>query len=237
MSTAIERNEHFDDKLANASRKAILSFPLYIAVPVLFAVSFWIAGYEVEWGAYGLGALGWVIALFLRGPISALVMNMPQERAKTIMVASSGVTEESVRLVLLALTSFGPTWALSVGQGWAAVEVLFVLINIVAIRSLANRTDEKAMQAKQMLEASGNIQSSPLWGVLERIWASAIHIGATLIVAYEPWTVVALIPVHSAINFIGVRLAAKSLLRSSVFVAAVGCALLLLGVYFQFILG
>ncbi|WP_164779692.1 YhfC family glutamic-type intramembrane protease [Paenibacillus kobensis] len=236
MNMAMKRNEELDLKIANASRKAMLSFPLYIAVPVLFAVAFWLTGYEVEWKAYGLGALGWIAALFLRGPVSVIVMKMPQERAKNIMIASSGVMEETIRLVLLAVTSFGSSWALSVGQGWAAVEVLYVLVTIIAIKSLANRTDEKALQAKQMLEANGNIQTSPLWGVLERVWASALHIGATLVVAYNPWTVIALIPLHSAVNFIAVLLAAKSIGRSSAFIAAVGGIVLLLGVYFQFIL-
>jgi Predicted membrane protein (DUF2324). len=228
MNTVVEQNQ-LDVQLSKATKRAIKFIPLYIAVPVLFGVGFLLSGFAIDWKAFGLGALGWVIALFLRGPISAAVMRMPQERVKAIMIACSGILEEITRVVLLALTSFGSTWALSVGQGWAAVEVLYVIVQIIAISSLAGRTDDKAMQAKQMLESTGNLQASPLWGILERVWASAFHIGCTLIAASFPWMVIVLVPLHSGVNWAGVSLAAKSIRMSSMAIAIIGIAVLVAG--------
>ena len=203
---------HSEEMFKRMARRALICLPLYVLVPVLFAVGFRLYGYDLDWRAFGLGALGWFIALVLRGPVIAVAnVKLPQEKARTVIGASSGVLEESVRVILLMLTSLSASWAASVGQGWAAIEVLFVMVNVIAIASLAGKTDEKSMQAKQMLESQGNVQGNPLWGVLERIWASAFHIGCTLVVASMPWTAVLLVPIHSAVNFITVRLAKKSI--------------------------
>jgi hypothetical protein len=212
-----------------SAKRAILYLPLYLLVPVLFWFGFRTAGFAADWQAFGLGALGWFVALMLRGPISALVRNLPEEKGRTIVGLSSGPLEEITRLVLLAVTSASAAWAVSVGQGWAAIEVLFTMVNIVVIASLANKTDEKAVQAKQFLAAQGTLNMSPLWGVLERIWASAFHIGTTLIVASNPWTVVLLIPLHSGLNLFAVRLASRSAVRSSLLIAVVGVLTLAIG--------
>jgi hypothetical protein len=170
-----------------------------------------------------------VIALFLRGPLSAIVMKMPKEKATTIVVSSSGVFEECVRLGILLLTSLTFSWSLSLGQGWAAVEVLYAMITVIVLVSLAKRTDEKALQAKEMLKLQGNLSASPLWGVFERVFASAIHIGCTLIVAKYPWTVVGLIPLHSSVNLIAVKFAKKSIVAVELTAALVGIILLTVG--------
>lgn len=219
-----------EDMFKRAAKRALICLPLYVLVPVLFAIGFRLYGFDPHWGAYGLGALGWLAALVLRGPVIAVANSkLPREKAMTVVGASSGVLEESVRIILLALTSFSASWAVSIGQGWAAIEVLFVMVNVIAIASLAGKTDEKSMQAKQMLEAQGTIHGNPLWGVLERVWASAFHIGCTLVVASAPWLVILLVPLHSTVNFITVRLAKKSIGRSSLFIAVCGACLLALG--------
>ncbi|TVY08484.1 YhfC family glutamic-type intramembrane protease [Paenibacillus cremeus] len=214
-----------------AAHKAKYFLPLYLLVPVLYAVAFYFSGGAMEWNAFGLGALGWVIALFLRGPLSAIVMKMKlsQEKTTAIIVGSSGVLEESVRLVVLMVTSTAFSWSLSVGQGWAAVEVLFTMVNIIVILSLAHRTDEKAVQAKEMLRMQGQLNTSPLWGVIERIFASALHIGFTLLVAHYPWLVVLFIPLHSIVNLTALKLAKKSIVQTELMIAIVGTAILVLG--------
>ncbi|GIO13590.1 hypothetical protein J19TS2_31450 [Cohnella xylanilytica] len=230
MTTMNEPIAKPDIQYDQISGRAIRSLPLYALVPVAFALVFSAAGYPIDWKAFGLGALGWLVALFLRGPVSAIAMKLPQDRARNVVVGSSGVLEEGVRLGLIALASTGASWAVSAGQGWAAVEVLYVMINVVLIASLVKRTDEKAMQAKQFLEAQGTVQAHPLWGVLERIWASAFHVGCTLIVWRYGWSVVLLMPLHSALNLIAVRLAAKrSVPAASAFVAVAGVGTLAVG--------
>jgi hypothetical protein len=204
--------------------------PVYILVPLAFWAAFHFSGIEMEWQALGLGALGWVIALFLRGPLSAIVMKMPKEKATTIIVGSSGVFEECIRVAVLMLTSMTFSWSVSIGQGWAAVEVLFVMINVIVLVSLAKRTDEKAMQAKEMLKLQGNLSAGPLWGVFERIFASAFHIGCTLLAAKYPWLVVLLIPLHSFVNLTAIKLAKKSIVQTELTIASVGGIVLAAGI-------
>jgi hypothetical protein len=226
-----KRNSHVDEEaFRKAAGRGIRFLPLYLFVPVLFWLGFGWAGYWADWRAFGLGALGWVIALVLRGPVSVLVHKLPKDKGGAIAVISSGVLEEPTRLVLLLITSQSAGWAISLGQGWAAVEVAFTMINILVIASLAGKTDEKSMQAKQMLAAQGNLTASPLYGIVERISASAFHIGATLIAAAVPWMIVVLVPLHSGLNWGAVKLAGTSVKRTEAFVAAVGLITLAAGI-------
>ncbi|AHV95196.1 YhfC family intramembrane metalloprotease [Paenibacillus sabinae] len=219
-----------NDPFAGLTGRTLKFVPLYLLVPVLYGVLFRAAGIPLQWKVFGLGALGWLAALFLRGPLAALVRGLPQERAKLIVGGSSGVLEEGVRLALLSLLAASFPQALSLGQGWAAIEVLFVIVNTLVILSLVKRTDEKAMQAKEILQAQGNLQASPLWGILERIWASAFHIGAALIIAHTPWTAALMIPLHSGFNLGAVRLAkAAPLPVVSLYAAAFGLLTLAAG--------
>lgn len=222
---------NLQDPFAGVSKRSLRFLPLFILVPILYWAFFKSMGYDLNWKAFGLGALGWVVALFLRGPLSLLVQKWPKEKAQNVIVGSSGVLEEGVRLVLLAVTSVSFGWAQSVGQGWAAVEVLYTMISVIMITSIINRTDEKSMQAKEMLQAQGNLQASPLWGILERIWASAFHIGATLVIASSAWFVIPLIIVHSGLNLVAVRIAKISMFGTNMFVAAVGLITLGVGLF------
>jgi hypothetical protein len=229
MMASLNEIRSTQEQFAKAVNPAKYVLPVYLLVPTAFWAAFHLSGIEMEWRAFGLGALGWVIALFLRGPLSAIVMKMPKEKATTIIVSSSGVFEECVRLGILLLTSLTFSWSLSLGQGWAAVEVLYVMITVIVMVSLAKRKDEKAMQAKEMLMLQGNLNAGPLWGVFERIFASSVHIGCTLIVAKYPWTVVGLIPLHSSVNLIVVKFAKKSIIAVELTIALVGIILLTVG--------
>jgi hypothetical protein len=230
MHANVQRQDYDNELYRRAVKRSLRSLPLYLGVPLMVWLGFEAAGHPMDWKGFGIGALGWLIALALRGPVSAAVAKLPQEKGRNIVGLSSGVLEESTRLVVLALTSFSSSWALSVGQGWAAIEVVFAMVNVAVLASLADKTDEKAMQAKQFLAAQGQLESSPLWGVLERIWASAFHIGCTLIVAAVPWTVAVLIPLHSGLNWAAVRLtAARSIGTASLFIAVIGIGTLAAG--------
>lgn len=213
-----------------AVSKSLYVLPFYILIPVLFGVLFYMFGTAVVWKAFCFGALGWIIALLLRGPVSAIAMKtVPSDKAQTIVVSFSGPLEEGIRFGLLLLTSTSFTWAISFGQGWAAVEVLFTIVNGIVLVSLANRTDEKAMQAKEILKAQGNLTASPLWGLIERIFASAYHIGATLVMARIPWMVLFFIPFHSFFNIISGKLLKKSIVQAEAFIAFIGIVTLVIG--------
>ncbi|HZK84592.1 MAG TPA: hypothetical protein VFC58_07955 [Desulfosporosinus sp.] len=218
----MDNNTTGTDIFRESGRRFYFALPLFLLVPV----GFWLAqnryGVTMNWYAFGLGALGWSIALGLRGPISLVCKFMSKEKTTTIIVASSGPLEEIVRLLLLALTSAAFSWSVSVGQGWAAMEVLFAIINSIVLTIMVQRTDEKAMQAREFLESSGNLNMSPIWGVVERIFASAFHIGSTILIASNFWFVIIMIPIHSVINLGALKLAKKSIVLTEVLIAVVG---------------
>src|SRR5690606_25619491 len=142
---------------------------------------------------------------------------------KLTIVGSSGPLEEIVRLGVLAITSFTVSNAASIGQGWAAIEVLHAIINGFVLITILNRNDEKSQQTKQLLEQQGfPTDVHPIVGVIERISASAFHIGATLLIAYQPWLVIVLIPLHSAINLGAIPLMRRSMLWTQLYVGVVG---------------
>lgn len=215
---------------ANGMKRTVASIPALLAVPVLFWLAFARAGIPSTWSWFGLGALGWTVAMVLRGPIALLAKSLLPKQAETLVVAASGPLEEGVRLGLIALTgAFTLPAAVSVGQGWAAVEVVFAIVNGVALQALLGRDDEKARQARELLQQQGRLDIPPVWGAVERIFAGAAHVGNTLLIARHPWLLVVTVPLHSAIN-----LSIKPLLRRGIAVtegavAIVGTALLAAG--------
>ena len=108
--------------------------------------------------------------------------------------------------------------ALSIGLGWAAIEVIYAIINSFGVLSLFRRDDEKARQARAMIEKMGLAQAMfstpPFVGTIERLFACAVQIGFTLLLAWQPLLVILTIPLHSMTNFI-----ALTLLRRSVVLA------------------
>lgn len=212
------------------ARHFYLAIPLYIFVPVGYALGFRYAGIPVRWASFGIGTAGWMIALMLRGPIALLLKKTSKERAATIIGAASGPLEEGVRLAVLLFAGLSFQSAASIGQGWAAIEVLFTVVNGVVLAIMLVRTDEKSMQVKEVLENSGNLNQSPLLGVSERIFASAFHIGSTLLIAHNLWMAVVLIPAHSVFNLVTVRLVKKSAIGAEIFVAACGLTTFLAGI-------
>lgn len=219
--------------LAKRRRDALLLTPLFALVPVAFWLAFVAAGIPMNWGAFGLGALGWWLALMLRGPVALVAKRFGEERANKIMVLASGPSEELVRLGLVALTGATFPWALSLGQGWAAIEVLFTIATLFVQLSIMQRTDEKSRQAREMLETqfqqSMAVRGGKFLGVIERVFASATHIGFTLLVAAYPLLVILLVPIHSLFNLAVTNLAKRSIVRAEVLTAVMGTAALLLG--------
>lgn len=217
-------------KKKNPSRIVFLILPLLVLIPVLIGGLFQVAGIPVVWKGLGLGAIGWFLALNLRIPIGLLAARcFKKEKASIVVGGSSGPLEELVRLGLLLLTATSLSWSASVGQGWAGIEVLYAILNGVLIQSLLGRTDEKAMQAKAVLESQGMLGIPPIWGFAERLSASAYHIGATFLIAAYPWSVLFLIPFHSALNLGTLKILKKSVARAEGFVALFGLFVFIVG--------
>ena len=217
----------------NALRDLIIAVPLMLVVGVayLYAPAIW--GEAPRWGLMGLGALGWWAALILRVPFIPLAKKMgSQERQGSFMAFLAGVCEESVRLGWVLL--FGRTFseALALGIGWGAIEVLFAIVNGVMRHVLLSRNDEKARQAMAMLKEQGQLQEIPggwFVGAWERFFASALHLGFTLLVAWQPWLVVVLLPAHGLVDLAIPKLGKRSIWMVEGVVTVVGTAALLLG--------
>ncbi|MFJ2030102.1 hypothetical protein [Streptosporangium sp. NPDC087985] len=211
-------------------RSTLWTLPALAAVAVLLAAALTLWAGAPRWDAVALGAGGWLAALVLRGPIAAVVAKLPRERATTIIGAASGPCEEIVRLLLVLLLVSGFPEVLWAGYGWAAIEIVYTMVSALFIRSLLGKTDEKSLEARRLLEAQGMLRpDGPLWAVLERISVSLLHIGFTLLLAWQPWLLLATVPLHSAVNLLVVRLARVSLPKAEALIAVVSAAVFAFG--------
>ena len=144
--------------------------------------------------------------------------------------ALAGPAEELVRLgvVLIAGQDFATVYA--IGAGWAAIEAVYGMqVGFVRL-ALLRRADPKALEARQELAKMGlDRDISPAWGVVERLFAGAAHIGFTLLVAAWPLLVIALIPVHAAVNMGVMALLPRGIARTEALVAVSGSVLFIGG--------
>jgi hypothetical protein len=202
-----------------------------LAAPILVGILLTVVSGRFEVLPLLLGGVGWLIALVLRQPVVIIATRaVGQERAATIVGWASGPAEEIVRfgLVVLLLGNFqGALWA---GFGWAAVEVLFVAANILAIAGLMTRDDPKSREARELLGAQGmGNPPNPVWGFAERLSAIALHIGFTLMLFASPWFVLLTLPLHSAANMLAVRFARTHVALTELGLAVTGAAVLTCG--------
>lgn len=221
------------DRLRLMKRQLLISIPFQaLVIAGLAALAITLGGPLHGW-AVGAGALGWWVALLGRAPVSLLVMKrLPASQAQTIVVGSSGPLEEVVRLGVIALLGASLPMALSIGLGWAAIEVVFAVVNGLVANTLLARDDAKAREAWAMLEAQGLLRDVGLhWGVIERIFASLAHLGFTLLAAANPLWLVLTIPAHSAVNLGVAPLVKRSMALAEAYVAVMGTALFVGGLW------
>lgn len=225
-------------KITPYIRNTILAVPFY----VLTLVPFWLLlsdhlEVDVRVSYVLLGALGWWFAFLLRLPVIALTkaMKMPDRIAQRIIVAESGPAEELTRLALLLILGITTQNALSVGIGWAAIEVIYAIIQGFAMGVLDQKTDPKAMEAKTLLKQQGMDKSmapsAPLWGVIERVSANALHISFSLLLVASPLFVILTTPLHSAFNFVALALYKKSAPLAQFVLALAGAAFMALALF------
>lgn len=235
--SATGRGSDLEDRLARQARAFYLSIPFYLALLPAFWLAYRWLGVELDWRLAGAGALGWWIALLLRAPVALAARRLPEERGKLLVVGSSGPLEEGIRLAALLLLSPSLHGALSLGLGWAAIEIVFALVNGGAIVHLLRREDEKALQARELLEAQGMLTASgPWYGIAERVFASVLHIGFTVFLLASPVLVLVAAPIHSAVNLVALRLTPRFGLVIAL-LAAVGTTMLLAGLALLGVLG
>jgi hypothetical protein len=222
------------------TRNFIIAAPLTLLVPVAFWLSGTQLGFLFAWQPFVLGAVGWLVALVLRVPFIALFRRTGiEEGRRTILtILLSGPAEEGVRVFMILYLLGTAQNAFALGLGWASIEVLYGLIQSWMLHTLSQRTDEKALRARALLESQGMGRSlepsAPLWGILERVSATAGHIGFTLLLAFNPWLVLLTAPIHSAANLAIVRLVRRSFLVAELIAAVVFFAIFLSGAFFSY---
>ena len=195
--------------VARAYRRTLVrAAPLAVAAPVVIGLVLvaWGARLEPMW--VGVGALGWIVALALRAPVAIVAARLAgaPEPAQPWIVAASGPLEELVRLGLVLVASQGLDRALSIGLGWAAIEVVYAVANGAAMAMLIGRTDSEADRIRAMIPIAGALEPSALWwGAFERWWASVLHIAFSVILAARPVLVLFNIVAHSATNLVLLR--------------------------------
>lgn len=213
-------------------RNTLIATPLALLVPVGFAFALSQMGADLRWSAIGFGALGWFGALLLRAPLAAILTQVlgDPERVKPWIISSSGPFEEIVRVVLLVLVGRSFSDAAAIGVGWAAIEVIYTTLTGFITLSLVKRTDPEAMQARQMLEQQGMIRETGPWlGIIERIAATALHIGFTFIVAWNLLAAIVTAIVHSATNLSMVQLFKTRPLMTEIALLVFGLAVFFMG--------
>lgn len=216
-------------RLAAATRRNALA--LLPSLPVLALVVLAIAG-PPPLAPLALGAAGWIAALVLRQPVILLVSRLTTpERTATIVGWLSGPAEELVRLAVVLVVIRSTADAVWAGAGWAAAEIVLVAVNTFAVAALLGRDDPKALDARELLAVQGMTKPQhPLWGFVERLSASALHIGFSLLLVSSPWLVLVTLPAHSVVNMVAVRLGRSSLAATELFLAVAGAAAVVAGV-------
>jgi hypothetical protein len=216
-------------------RSAVLTIPFLLLVPLAYALWFERWGVSLSWVAIGAGALGWYVAFILRTPVILVaqrVLRTPA-RAQPWIVAASGPAEESVRLITLLLVGSAFPLALSVGLGWTTIEIVYTIVNNLAVAWLLRRPDERARRSLALLLAMGLEKllspTAPALSVIERIAVSGLHIGFTLLLAWQPLLVLATIPLHSLANLVSLWLLRRSAVLSALGWVLIGAASLLVG--------
>ncbi|RQP10056.1 MAG: hypothetical protein EAS51_09740 [Microbacteriaceae bacterium] len=214
-----------------ATRMRIRSLALLPAPIIALAAMLAFASPALLWPIL-IGAAGWLVALVLRQPVALISgRNLSQEKAARVVGWFSGPAEELVRLAMVLLlirTAQEAAWA---GWGWATVEVLIIAVNVFAIAGILTKDDPKSREARELLAAQGMLKDHhPAWGFLERISATALHTGFTLLLFAQPWLVLVTLPLHSVTNMLAARFGKTHVALTELALLAVGAGVLTWGI-------
>ena len=103
-------------------------------------------------------------------------------------------------------------------------------MNTLVIASLMTKDDPKSQEAQQQQRDQGMTSPQhPAWGLLERLSATALHLGFILLLFAGPWLVLVTLPLHSLTNMLAVRFPKAHLALTELILAAVSTIVLLAG--------
>lgn len=206
--------------------------PLLLIVPVIYLVAFNALGQgSLPVRSFILGIVGWSVALVLRGPLLVLTVRLTHNLKEQVVAAMAGPVEESVRLVAVLFLQANFATAISLGLGWASIEVLYALVSGFSTVMILSKGGVGAWQLKKrFLDTGQTVPVTVYSGIVERLSATALHIGFTLLLAYHPLLILITLPVHSLVNVSALKLNNHSALATQMLVALFGSATLLAGI-------
>jgi hypothetical protein len=221
-----------DPELARQFRQHLLfCAPLLLLVPLIYLLAF----NSLDQGSialkpFFLGVLGWSVALFLRPPLMMLIARLTHDVKEKTVAAMAGPTEESVRLGIVLFLQANFASAISLGLGWATIEVIYTLISGFTTVVILSQGGVGAWQLKKRFLDSGQTVPATVYaGIVERLSATALHIGFTLLLAYHPLLILITLPLHSLVNVGAITLNNRSALATQTLLALVGGVTLLVG--------
>lgn len=223
-------------KLTPYFQNILWASPLYFLSPLPFFILAHYIDIKIDLSSVLLGVLGWWLALLIRIPLILFVKfkKIDQKKSNKLIVGFSGPAEEITRLILLLIIGLNFINAYSVGLGWAMIEVIYGLIQIIGLGVLEQKTDAQAEEAKTLMKQMGMDKtlapSTPFWGALERVSSGAVHIGFSLILVFSPFAILLTIPFHSLINFFVVKMNKTSICKSQLGLLVIGSIILLLSI-------
>jgi hypothetical protein len=205
--------------------------PLLLTVPLLYLLAFNALGQgNLAVWPFCLGVLGWTIALLLRAPMVVLTFRLTHNVKEQVVAAMAGPAEEVVRLVAVLLLQANFASAISLGLGWATIEVLYTLVAGFSSIMILSRGGVGALQLKKrFLDTGLTVPATVYSGVIERLSATALHIGFTLLLAYHPLFILITLPLHSLVNVGAITLNNRSALATQTLIALFGITTLLVG--------
>ncbi len=205
--------------------------PLLLTVPLIYLLAFNVLGQgNLALWPFCLGVLGWTIALLLRAPMLVLTFRLTHNVKEQVVAAMAGPAEEVVRLLAVLFLQANFASAISLGLGWATIEVLYTLVAGFSTVKILSRGGVGALQLKKrFLDTGLTVPATVYSGVIERLSATALHIGFTLLLACHPLLILVTLPLHSLVNVGAITLNNRSAFATQTLIALFGITTLLVG--------
>lgn len=209
-----------------------------LPIPYLLVVLgfIWLAGLwhiTLSGAALFSGALGWLAAYFLRIPVSILLTksSITLEHIDFLAVASSGFLEESIRLFIILIIGRDLNSCYSIGLGWGGAEIAYTVVASYAINQIMQRDDEESVKQQIALKEAGMIHPwGDFLGVIERIFATAFHVGSTLLIGKWLWSTGINTILHSCLNIFVDKIASSKPITAQITIAVFGGLFFITGI-------
>jgi hypothetical protein len=183
--------------------------------------------------AFLAGFAGWVLAMVLRAPVAAALNKLGAGKTAMAngMLLASGPAEEITRWAALLLVGHGMGSVVWLGLGWSLSEALFSALSVQSVRRTLAAGGAKAAALEDHLRQAAPKGGNRLMAGLERLSATAAHVGFSVMVAAGgPW-VVAAMAAHTLFHAAGATALSlgKSVALTEAVLLALGLGALALG--------